>query len=768
MRNIPCICLTFLLSSITLLGGGCPPDPIDSDSDGVPDLVDECPLDPDKRSEGICGCHHPDVDTDGDGVPDCVDECAEDPNKVIPGECGCGVAETLDCRREAPDRDGDGVPDHRDGCPDDPNKSEPGVCGCGIPDSPGCGHGEPDRDGDGVPDDEDGCPDDPNKSEPGVCGCGIPDSPGCGHGEPDRDGDGVPDDEDGCPDDPSKSGPGVCGCGIPDSPGCGHGESDRDGDGVPDDQDGCPDDPSKSEPGVCGCGTPDSPGCGLEEPDRDGDGVPDDQDACPDDANKTEPGHCGCGTAEDDNDGDGVPDCVDNCPQIPNAGQSDRDGDGVGDACAGCGESGLVAYYPFDGDALDASGNGNDGATYGGASYVGGVDGQGIRLDGATGYIDLVENTNLDGFDQFTITLWIKPGRVLDAATPRQDILYKGRPIQNGASFDLSYGDVSGALTTNMHGTRWFDESRVVYDASFDAEAWFMVALTYDGDSAVRMYVNAEEVGVTTTSGMNGALFDNTSVLTVGRRPDGRYYFDGAIDELRIYNCNMSAEQVIDLYREHQPGGAGLVAHYPFDGDVIDATGNGNDGVAHGGVTYTNGVAGQSIKLNGTTGYVDLIENTNLDGFDQFTISLWIKPDRALDLAAPRQDILYKGRPVQNGASFDLNFGDTKGALTTHIHGARWFDESHVTYDANLRAQTWYMVTLTYDGVSSVRMYVNAEDVGNATATGMKGALFDNSSALTVGRRPDGRYYFAGAVDDLRIYNHHLSAQQVTDVYREY
>jgi Tol biopolymer transport system component len=256
----------------------------DADGDGVGDACDGCPLDPAKTSPGVCGCGVPDTDTDGDGTPDCIDGCPNDPAKVAPGACGCGVADT--------DTDGDGTPDCIDGCPNDPAKVAPGACGCGVPDT--------DTDGDGTPDCIDGCPNDPAKVAPGACGCGVADT--------DTDGDGTPDCLDGCPNDPAKIAPGACGCGVPDV--------DTDHDGVPDCIDGCPNDPAKTSPGVCGCGHPDT--------DTDGDGVPDCVDNCP---SRPNPG-------QQDSDGDGIGDACDNCPQVANPSQADCDGDGIGDACA--------------------------------------------------------------------------------------------------------------------------------------------------------------------------------------------------------------------------------------------------------------------------------------------------------------------------------------------------------------------------------------------------------------------------------------------------
>ncbi len=128
---------------------GCP---LDKDSDGMADYLDQCPDVFGKASAKGC------PDKDGDGIADRDDRCPD----------VAGPAETHGC----PDRDEDGVLDADDSCPDEK----------GIPALNGC----PDRDGDGVADKEDECPD-----EPGVAAL---------HGCPDRDGDGVADKDDLCPD----------------------------------------------------------------------------------------------------------------------------------------------------------------------------------------------------------------------------------------------------------------------------------------------------------------------------------------------------------------------------------------------------------------------------------------------------------------------------------------------------------------------------------------------------------------------------------------
>ena len=136
------------------------PDQKDSDGDGVGDACDGCPNDPKKTATGVCGCGVADTDSDGDGVPDCIDKCPSDSGKTDPGTCGCGVADT--------DSDGDGVPDCIDKCPTDPKKTDPGTCGCGVADT--------DTDADRVPDCKDNCKTTSNPNQKDSDGDGIGDA----------------------------------------------------------------------------------------------------------------------------------------------------------------------------------------------------------------------------------------------------------------------------------------------------------------------------------------------------------------------------------------------------------------------------------------------------------------------------------------------------------------------------------------------------------------------------------------------------------------
>ncbi|MHB1688704.1 MAG: OmpA family protein [Ignavibacteriaceae bacterium] len=120
----------------------------DSDGDGVPDYMDDCPNTPAGVKVDATGCP---LDSDGDGVPDYLDKCPNTPLGVKVDANGCPL-----------DSDGDGVPDYLDKCPNTPAGVKVDATGCPL-----------DSDGDGVPDYLDKCPNTPMGVQVDSEGCPI-------------------------------------------------------------------------------------------------------------------------------------------------------------------------------------------------------------------------------------------------------------------------------------------------------------------------------------------------------------------------------------------------------------------------------------------------------------------------------------------------------------------------------------------------------------------------------------------------------------------
>ena len=257
-------------SFFVLLGGGAGKD---SDGDGVPDKVDECPDSPEDADgfDDEDGC--PDRDNDQDGVGDAEDQCP------LVAEDRDGWRDTDGCPEV--DNDGDGIKDTEDGCPDQAEDPD------GFQDTDGCP--EVDNDQDGIPDPRDRCPLEAEDKD------GFRDDDGCP--EPDNDGDGILDTDDRCPNAAEELN------GIEDADGCP--EMDSDGDGVYDDRDRCPGEAEDLD------GFEDADGC--PDTDNDGDGLPDQNDFCPMQPEDSDGYEDGDGCPDFDNDEDGIADDKDQC-----------------------------------------------------------------------------------------------------------------------------------------------------------------------------------------------------------------------------------------------------------------------------------------------------------------------------------------------------------------------------------------------------------------------------------------------------------------------
>ncbi|MFH0921649.1 MAG: OmpA family protein [Fibrobacterota bacterium] len=147
----------------------------DSDNDGIPDKIDNCPNDPEDVDgfEDTDGC--PDPDNDRDGILDIRDKCpskAEDFDNHLDDD---GCPDT--------DNDKDAIIDTKDKCPNEPEDRD------GFEDLDGCP--DPDNDRDNIPDNVDKCPNDPEDID------GFEDADGCP--DLDNDQDGILDAKDKCP-----------------------------------------------------------------------------------------------------------------------------------------------------------------------------------------------------------------------------------------------------------------------------------------------------------------------------------------------------------------------------------------------------------------------------------------------------------------------------------------------------------------------------------------------------------------------------------------
>ena len=144
------------------------------------------------------------------------------------------------------------------------------------------------------------------------------------------------------------------------------------------------------------------------------------------------------------------------------------------------------------------------------------------------------------------------------------------------------------------------------------------------------MYVNGSQVD---TDPQSGSMSNVSQSVMIGAEPNISDYCNGLIDDVRIYDRALSAQEVQDLYEE---GAYSLVAHWKFDegtgSTAYDETANNNDGTITG-ATWTTGKFDDALDFDGSWDYVELdgtdgsthMLNVGELAKDDFSISLWHK-----------------------------------------------------------------------------------------------------------------------------------------------
>jgi glucose/arabinose dehydrogenase/fibronectin type 3 domain-containing protein len=197
---------------------------------------------------------------------------------------------------------------------------------------------------------------------------------------------------------------------------------------------------------------------------------------------------------------------------------------------------GLVGAWSFNEGigttAADASGNGNTG-TVNAATWTtqGRFDGA-LSFDGLSSTVRVPNAASLNFTSAMTVSAWIRP-----AATQNdwKTVLQR----QNDAWF-LNASTSAGPLRPGFGGTFGSSTDYVAGPTASPVGAWTHLAATYDG-STIRLFVNGTQVASRAES---GAIQSVTNPLWIGGNQPYGEYFNGLIDEVRVYNRALPQSEI--------------------------------------------------------------------------------------------------------------------------------------------------------------------------------------------------------------------------------
>lgn len=224
---------------------------------------------------------------------------------------------------------------------------------------------------------------------------------------------------------------------------------------------------------------------------------------------------------------------------------------------------GLVAWWPWDGNAGDLTGN-HPGILQNGAAFAPGFvtagSGQALWLDGLDDYVGVPDSSVLEP-TRYTFSVWVSVNSQPPPMPPTKIILQKGTNDGNidrsGYTFD--YRNVAGV---NKVSVNHVDSSngfqQLLVPQTLLTGQWHYLAATYDG-SALRIYVDGELGGLLATSidpdyGGDGQTLKIGVAEGFGGILPGRE-FDGLLDDLQIFGRALSPSEIAAIY---EAGTAGL------------------------------------------------------------------------------------------------------------------------------------------------------------------------------------------------------------------
>ena len=214
---------------------------------------------------------------------------------------------------------------------------------------------------------------------------------------------------------------------------------------------------------------------------------------------------------------------------------------------------GLVAYYPFSGNANDATGNNINGIVYGSTltTDMNGTPNSAYIFDGNSSYISLPFSSLYDFAtnDSFTLSVWIQPD--ININWNSQSLLAKSPYNSQYTYSDWDYGlyainnkAMSGFANNNfLNGTT----------TMITNQCWYNEVVTYK-NGIWNLYVNGQLESQDLSQTKFIIQDGSASTISLGKKGQANGdYFKGKMDEVRIYNRQLSAIEVKALYEYNNP-----------------------------------------------------------------------------------------------------------------------------------------------------------------------------------------------------------------------
>lgn len=462
----------------------------------------------------------------------------------------------------------------------------------------------------------------------------------------------------------------------------------------------------------------------------------------------------------------------------------------------------MNASHPLGGSPVGSSvgwwkfneGYGTTSAAHNSGSYGSGLDGsvsaasvwtqngkfgKAVTTDGIATYASLPDvdgATDFTASQNFTVTFWVKDG----GGNVNGDAVVEKWAGAGGYAYVFRYNSSNSLMFARYDGT---NNPRADATNAINDGTWHHVAGVKDG-STLRLYVDG--VQRSTTTDTTTGTTTNSSAIYIGSRGGTGQFYNGTVDELKVYADTLTADQIkLDMNQGSTEvlgamsdmsglsGGSvasgSAQAEYCIPGDTTscntpvarwdfeegtsttanDSSGNGFTGTLTNGPTWKPGKIGKAINFAGGTDIVSVTDTTGsaLDLTTSMTFEAWIYPTST----AAYDPIIGK---VPGGFASGYEFANSSGTLRTTLRTGVNCDYSAGALTAN----TWQHVVSTYDGTNT-RHYING--ILQGTSSNCTTGATANDTALYIGGRVADSQTYAGKIDQVRIFNYVRTPAQI-------
>lgn len=220
-------------------------------------------------------------------------------------------------------------------------------------------------------------------------------------------------------------------------------------------------------------------------------------------------------------------------------------------------ETCVIAEYPFTGDANNIVSNTYHGSVYG-AQLTTDKNGQANKayvFDGVDDYIG-INNQPVINTSNFTITAWINMAGQGGGVKQRNPVfVQRNNVVSSGSSLIALFGEyVDNKVTFLVRNQSSGNLTPITAEGSvLGHNEWHFLAAVKDS-SFIKLYVDSNMVDSVPCPTL-GAFNTNTDNADIGRHyynGVAKSFFNGVIDEVKIFDCALNSEEVLDIYGEEE------------------------------------------------------------------------------------------------------------------------------------------------------------------------------------------------------------------------